>query len=963
MKRYIKTEWIDDRTPVNAKNLNKIEDALETLSIDSLDISKIQGVNGIKVVTKDDGGVEISGNIQVVPEVEGQSYDTGKVYFVLDPSNQKVKGLVVAGEFTKLGGEGDGTGDSPLGRVTFRVTTLEDTLGTLETRIGDLESRPVAKTVDLEPVNTKIGQLENRLGTLESRPGTDNSLVERVASLESTKNELVSKDSNLEGRISALESKPAPDFGPMNTKVTGLETRVQTLEEKSIPDVRPIITKNENLESRIGALESKTGPSLEPLETRLSVLEKREVPNIQPLETRIQNLESRPVPENLDTLKSRVSVLEAKETPDLGPITRRLGELESRPGVDLGPLETRIQTLEGREVTNLEPVNTKISGIDERVKVLESRPTVNLEPLETRVQTLEGKTIPDISPLTQRVEVLERKETPDLGPLTNRVKALEGKTIPDIAPLTQRIETLESRPVPENLDTLKSKVQALEESKTTVDEKIRTLESRPVPESLDTLKSRIKTLEDKPEPDLGPINTKVSGIDERVKVLEAKPEISLTPLESRVQALESRSEPNFEPVNTKISGLETKVQTLEGLTSRVQTLEGREIPSLDPLNTKISGLTGRVETLEGRTIPDIQPLTNRVQALENKPEKTVDLGPLNSKIIGLETKVQTLEGRTIPDIQPITDRVAALESAPKPVDKSHDITELQRKVAEHTTSISNSVRRISALESSVNTPRGEGGSSSESPSGSPQSLPSDLVRLSDIEDVVRKSTLFDTEHNTILPELIPEIDTVVKWMKGKGRPDKPGTTENVIQGDEADLTRYISTDGAGTGAWEWEKRGGVWHVVRGDTGWREFENPQKYFGKIKLRRTDDRISIEFGGGEWDYFGTVRLSQSAKFPNNGNNINGYRIELHKLSEGFRSCTNAINLIFDDETNAQVGMVLVGGVKDNLGMVDLRFAMTVNRENNFNSLRIGIVTFPTVDRWPETLGGVASASCPI
>ena len=58
-----------------------------------------------------------------------------------------------------------------------------------------------------------------------------------------------------------------------------------------------------------------------------------------------------------------------------------------------------------------------------------------------------------------------------------------------------------------------------------------------------------------------------------------------------------------------------------------------------------------------------------------------------------------------------------------------------------------------------------------------------------------------------------------------------------------------------------------------------------------------------------------------------------------------------------------MVLVGGVKDNLGMVDLRFAMTVNRENNFNSLRIGIVTFPTVDRWPETLGGVASESCPI
>lgn len=244
-----------------------------------------------------------------------------------------------------------------------------------------------------------------------------------------------------------------------------------------------------------------------------------------------------------------------------------------------------------------------------------------------------------------------------------------------------------------------------------------------------------------------------------------------------------------------------------------------------------------------------------------------------------------------------------------------------------------------------------------------QTLPSDVVRTADIEDVVRKSELFDTAHNMILPELIPEAEVAVKWLKGKGRPDKPETTEGVIQGDEAECTRYLSTDGAGTGAWEWEKRGGVWHVVRGDTGWREFENPEKYLGKIKLRRTNDRVSIEFGGGSWDYFGTVKLSQSAKEPDRGNDINGYRIELHRLSEGFRSCTNAINQIFDDETNAQVGMVLVGGVKDNLGMVDLRFAMTVNREKDFRSLRIGIVTFPTVDRWPETLGGVASESCPI
>ena len=665
MKRYIKTEWIDDRTPVNAKNLNKIEDALETLSIDSLDISKIQGVNGIKVVTKDDGGVEISGNIQVVPEVEGQSYDTGKVYFVLDSSNQKVKGLVVAGEFTKIGGEGDGTGDSPLGRVTFRVTTLEDTLGTLETRIGDLESRPVSKAVDLEPVNTKIGQLENRIGTLESRPGTDNSLVERVTSLESTKNELVSKDSNLEGRVQVLESRPGTDLGPLITKVTGLETRVQTLEEKSIPDVRPIITKNENLESRIGALESKTGPNLEPLETRLSVLEKREVPNIQPLETRVQNLESRPVPENLDTLKSRVSVLEAKETPDLGP------------------LETRIQTLEGREVPNLGPVNTKVSGIDERVKVLESRPGVDLNPLETRVQTLEGKTIPDISPLAQRVEVLERKETPDLGPLTNRVKALEDKTIPDVEPIKSRLDVLEGKEIPDirpvtervsalekrvipDLGPLTERIGVLETEKSSVSGRLDALESRPVPESLESIKSRLGALESRPietekgEVDLSPITSRITALEEAPKPVDYSNDIAnvkgkIGGLETRVGALETKPEVNLGPIENRIGVLEARTEVdLGPLTNRVDVLERREVPNIGPLET-------RVQALESKEIPNIQPLESRISTLENKPE--INLEPLNTKVGGIDERVKVIEGKTIPDLGPVNTKISALEES------------------------------------------------------------------------------------------------------------------------------------------------------------------------------------------------------------------------------------------------------------------------------------------------------------
>lgn len=240
-------------------------------------------------------------------------------------------------------------------------------------------------------------------------------------------------------------------------------------------------------------------------------------------------------------------------------------------------------------------------------------------------------------------------------------------------------------------------------------------------------------------------------------------------------------------------------------------------------------------------------------------------------------------------------------------------------------------------------------------------LPSDVVRTADIENVVRKSELFDTAHNMILPELIPEAEVAVKWLKGKGRPDKPETTEGAILGDEEDCTRYLSTDGAGTGALEWEKRGGVWHVVRGDTGWREIENPQKYFGKIRLRRVDDRISLEFGGGQFDSFGVVKLSKSAQaeYPEDKR----FSARILQLPNGWRSCTNAMNQIFDDTARAQIGMVVIGGMRDGAGNVDMRFAKTVDRETDLKLLRVGIVTFPTVDEWPTSLMGVASAMCPV
>ena len=372
---------------------------------------------------------------------------------------------------------------------------------------------------------------------------------------------------------------------------------------------------------------------------------------------------------------------------------------------------------------------------------------------------------------------------------------------------------------------------------------------------------------------------------------------------------------------------------------------------------------------EGGSV-NLQPLIDRVAALEAKPEpEHVDLNPLN-------------------------ERVTALENAPKVADKSQEVTALQGEVstlqgtvAEHTTNIASNVQRITALESrpvpeSVNlqplTERvtalegkanilGEDGKvkadllpdSCKNEHCEAQPLPSDVVRTADIEDVVRKSALFDTEHNMILPELIPEAEVAVKWLKGKGRPDKPETTEGVILGTEAECTRYLSTDGAGTGAWEWEKRGGTWHVVRGDTGWRKMPSGALADSSFVLvRRTEVQVDVQFYNyGNW---GIIRFKpwSQATIQEGGKSF-----KIFDIPEGFRGCMSVICPLYDDNTLVQIGGLNFNTqISGGSHILTARFASNIDKEN-IPGVRPGLFNFPTVDAWPSSLPGESfEAICP-
>ena len=54
-------------------------------------------------------------------------------------------------------------------------------------------------------------------------------------------------------------------------------------------------------------------------------------------------------------------------------------------------------------------------------------------------------------------------------------------------------------------------------------------------------------------------------------------------------------------------------------------------------------------------------------------------------------------------------------------------------------------------------------------------------------------------------------------ITGNGRPDKPETTNGNVTGREQNGTFYNSSNGAGVGAYLWQKQNNKWVVISGDT--------------------------------------------------------------------------------------------------------------------------------------------------
>ncbi len=141
-------------------------------------------------------------------------------------------------------------------------------------------------------------------------------------------------------------------------------------------------------------------------------------------------------------------------------------------------------------------------------------------------------------------------------------------------------------------------------------------------------------------------------------------------------------------------------------------------------------------------------------------------------------------------------------------------------------------------------PKGDKGDTGEQGIQGPQGAPNSLT-VGTVTNGAPNITITGTAPNQVINFVLPFLPSGgtdgqiltkvgsdnynVQWKTlsglsktGPGRPDKPETTAGIITGTETSGTRYISTNGAGTGAWEWTKNGDgateVWVVTRGDTG-------------------------------------------------------------------------------------------------------------------------------------------------
>ena len=187
-------------------------------------------------------------------------------------------------------------------------------------------------------------------------------------------------------------------------------------------------------------------------------------------------------------------------------------------------------------------------------------------------------------------------------------------------------------------------------------------------------------------------------------------------------------------------------------------------------------------------------------------------------------------------------------------------------------------------------------------------------------------------------------------ITGNGRPNKPNTTNGKITGNEPNGTFYNSTDGAGVGAYLWQKQNNKWIVISGDTGSRRMSTSVNIKeGGIYLRRVNNTVECSFSKGRWDtisFYG----SSNPKFTRKNHAKRMDILPPPRIPFGFRTSIPVMLPFYSDDGD-EIATVYVASIGDR-AYIELRFRDKVPTAD-LDYMRMPVISWITDDPFPEVL----------
>lgn len=437
------------------------------------------------------------------------------------------------------------------------------------------------------------------------------------------------------------------------------------------------------------------------------------------------------------------------------------------------------------------------------------------------------------------------------------------------------------------------------------------------------------------------LRNSITSIDERVKVLEAKPDNSTGHVDDDVINRLNTLENNASKYLTEHQPLTSIENTIKEIVKRFNNLSNIYLTSHQSLehlatNDALNKIEQRVQQLE--------------QTRGNQP--TVDTSKLatNDKVTEVENRVLALENKTDNFISGVS-----VNKEGNNVTLTYTYVDGQSKNVSFTDSDTiNIAYDDSALKSQLNDLKNRP-QIDVTKLVSKEELPN-LIQHQPLTDYAKKSEVPTVESVNKLLETQGEQATKISTLESKSAYEIHGTGMPNGKVEAPIGTTYVDVE-VTNGALKWIKQSGTgntgWKVLIGDTGWRTLNSVSRAGNSfIKIRRVNNLVTYQFGGLQWGWFGVGRRNGPGFVRHNSSGDKGAKLTYpNGIPEGFRSENSLVGPTYDDK-GRPYGIWYLGG-KSDLNFIQFTFNENIPTDRDIGDIRVSAISYLTDEDWPTRL----------